>query len=299
MRGHGARVAGIIAVCLAVMAAVSSGVAGAGQGAPAGTPTAPTPAAPSPSAAGPTAAPEAAIPRETVEADISTRWVAVTAGYSGTEIIIFGAVDHSRQRSPDEGLYDIVVSVEGVRGPLVVRQKSPFAGIWVNAQSMKFQNVPSFYAIATTRPLAEVTDDKTRSSLAIGFDHIAMTPRRPQRFTEAEVNAYRNAVIRLKQRDGLYVSEDYGVSFTGRGLFRTTIALPANVPVGPLAARICLFRDGQLLSQYTAQVRLEREGIERILHTFAFDFPVIYGLATVLFAVAAGLTASSLFGRRS
>jgi uncharacterized protein (TIGR02186 family) len=108
---------------------------------------------------------------------------------------------------------------------------------------------------------------------------------------------FRDAVIRLKMRDGLYVRNEYDVVFIGRSLFRASIELPANVPVGPLNAKVYLFREGQLLSTYTTRVRLEREGVERVLHDFAFKQPLWYGLFTVGVAVFAGLAASTLLQR--
>ena len=42
----------------------------------------------------------------------------------------------------------------------------------------------------------------------------------------------------LKKKQKLFVVEPKdGVTFVGRSLFRASIALPANVPVGPLVAR--------------------------------------------------------------
>ena len=38
--------------------------------------------------------------RESVQADVSARNVAVTSSFNGTEIVIFGAVDNSQRRAP-------------------------------------------------------------------------------------------------------------------------------------------------------------------------------------------------------
>lgn len=237
-------------------------------------------------------------PQESIEADVSTRSVAVTSSFTGTQIIVFGSVHNSRQRTPDAGLYDVVVVVEGVKAPVIARRKSNVGGIWINTGSVRFEALPSFYAIASTRPLAEVAPARALAQLAIGFDHVPMTRREASATPGAqELADYRLAVTRIKQRENLYVRDDHGVSFIGRGLFRTTIDLPANVPVGPLRARVYLFREGQLLSQYSAPVRLEREGVERFLHGFAANYPVLYGLATVALALGAGLLASAFFRR--
>lgn len=237
--------------------------------------------------------------RESVQADVSTRSVAITSSFTGTEIVIFGAVDNSRQSSAESGLYDIVIVLEGTPTRLVARRKSKVGGIWINTQSLTFASVPSYYAIASTRPLEDVADPILLRDTDIGFEQVRMTPIRGWEtgLSTADLAEFKDAVIRLKKKEGLYVQAEYGVAFIGRSLFRASIELPANVPVGPLLARIHLLRDGQLLSTYTAKVNLERRGLERLLYLFAFDQPLLYGMFTVAVAVGAGLLASAMFRR--
>ena len=250
--------------------------------------------------AGNSAAPEDGLPVESVEADVSTRSVAVTSSFTGTEIIIFGSVEHSRQPTPESGYYDVAIVVDGTPTPIVARRKANVGGIWINAESMVFERVPSYYAITSTRPVAEIAEPQVLDKHRIGFDsiHMKVAPKQAQ-LPPAELAEFRAAVVRLKQKEQLYQKSDYGVAFIGRSLFRTTIDLPANVPVGPLVTHTYLFKDGKLLSKKTSNVDLSREGLERYLHSFAFDYPMLYGIFAVLTAVAAGLIASSLFKRGS
>ncbi len=238
------------------------------------------------------------LPDETVQADVSTRTVSVTSSFTGTEIVVFGAVDNSRQPSPEAGIYDVVVVIEGVPSQVTVRKKGRVGGIWLNTDSQVFDSVPSYYAIASTRPLDELAPEAVLIGYEIGFDHVRMTPaaNRP-RLPPGELKAFRESVIRLKQKDGLYVSEPHGVTFIGRSLFRSSVALPATVSVGPFDTRVYLFRGDRLISQYNVRINLEREGLERFLHESAFSYPFLYGLATVMLALASGLIASALFSK--
>ena len=239
--------------------------------------------------------------KESVQADVSARNVAVTSSFSGTEIVIFGAVDNSQQPSAESGYYDIVIVVEGVPGRQVVRRKSNVAGLWLNTSSATFDLVPSYYAIASTRPIDEIAPEEFRASHGMGFQHLRFPPAfgQAQALSTEDVKEFREAIIHLKQKQGLYVQDQYGVAFIGRSLFRSAIELPANVTVGPFDTRVYLFRDDQLLSQFSVRLTLEREGVERYLHAFAFQHPMFYGLATVAIAVAAGLLASTVLRRSS
>ncbi len=234
---------------------------------------------------------------ETVQADVSTRSVAVTSSFTGTEIVVFGAIDGAKHAGSDA--YDIVIVVEGANQKLVARRKENIAGMWINARAQAYETVPSYYAIASTRPIDEIADDTLLKTHQIGFQHVQMVPaERPQdNITATEARDFRSSVIRLKRREKLYREEEFGVVFVGTSLFRATIALPANVPVGPMDARVYLFRKGKMLSQLQTQVNLQREGLEALLHTFAFSFPFIYGVFTVFLSVCAGLLASTFFDR--
>ncbi len=264
-----------------------------------------------PPASGPYPAPPGAVvaplapaaAAETVEADISTRSVAVTSAFSGTEIVIFGAIDNSRQEDHLNPLYDVVIVVEGTHQPLISRRKSWVGGIWINTKSVRFEDVPSYYTIYSTRPIEEIAPRRTLRDNAIGFDHVVMRPSAellqeigvgPNQLAE-----FKDAVVRLKRKEGLYKEVGDGVEFIGKSLFRSTVQLPANVPVGPLATRIYLFRDGQLLTSSETKVAMRREGLEKLMHGFAFQQPFFYGVFAVFLAVISGLLASAIFSRKA
>ena len=242
----------------------------------------------------------AGAPKESVEADVSSRTIAVTSGFTGTEIVVFGSVVNSRQTSAEAGYYDVVVVLEAMATPLLARRKSNVAGLWVNTTSVGFEGAPSYYAIVSTRPIEEIADEDLLERHAIGLDFVRLAPaaRSAIETQASDLKAFKEAVVRLKQKEGLYIKADYGVIFIGQSLFRSSITLPANVPVGPLTARVYLFREGELLSTFSSRVKFEREGIELWLYRFAMRQPVLYGLFAVFVAVAAGLIASTAFRRR-
>lgn len=235
--------------------------------------------------------------KESVQADVSARNVSVTSSFNGIEIVIFGAVDNSQQPSAESGIYDVLIVVEGVPGRIVVRRKNNVAGLWLNTSSATFDVVPSYYAIASTRPIDEITSEEFRTSHGVGFQHLRFMPAfgQTQALSTEDLKEFRQAIVRLKEKQGLYIQDNFRVAFIGRSLFRATIELPANVTVGPFDTRVYLFREEKLLSQYSVRLNLEREGLERHLHRFAFGYPTLYGLFTVVIAIAAGLIASTVF----
>ena len=62
--------------------------------------------------------------------DLDDHLVAITTGFSGTEVLLFGTVDEPG---------DVVVVVRGPTRPIRMFRKSRIAGIWVNTASMTFE----------------------------------------------------------------------------------------------------------------------------------------------------------------
>ncbi len=236
---------------------------------------------------------------ETIEIDVSTRSVGITSGFTGQRIVIFGAVHNSLQVSAEQDLYDVVIVVEGVKTPLISRRKSNVAGLWINTQSVQFKKVPSYYTISSSRPIEEISTPKVLNAHQIGFRHVRIIPVAADegKLPKEQLAKFREALVRLKASEGLYQKHERGVDFIGKSLFRTTIDLPANVPIGPVVTRAYLFRDAELIAKNAAGVQLQRQGLEAWMHTFAFDYPLFYGLFAVAMAVSAGLAASAVFSR--
>lgn len=220
-------------------------------------------------------------------ADLTSHLIAITTGFTGTEVVLFGAV---------EGDGDVIVVVRGPEAPIVVRRKERVFGVWLNRRQMRFANVPQFYAVAATKPPIELAPGDLLAKLQIGTDRLAL--QAAGRGGPDEVARFRAALIEEKERDGLFPREPGRVSFVGRRLFRTTLALPSNVPTGTYQVDTYLLRGGQLVGAQTTPLLVSQLGISADIVDFAYKQSIFYGLAAVAMAVAAGWAASLAFRRR-
>lgn len=232
---------------------------------------------------------------EQVQSDISTREISIQSNFTGIEIVLFGAVDFSRAPSPDEGPYDVIMTIHGPSRPIVVRKKERIAGLWMNGPSKTFPSVPGFYAVLASRPFRAIAPDATLQKLGIGFSNLDFGKSADG---EAADNGFRKNLIRLQTENLLFQESDDAVSFLGRSLFRGSIDLPVNVPIGRYTTQVFLFRDGKLLSQSQSSLQVHKVGFERVVYMLAFRYPLAYGLLAVLMAVSAGLLAYTFFRRR-
>ena len=159
---------------------------------------------------------------EELVVDLSKSVVAITAGFVGSELLLFGATD---------GKGDLVVIVRGPLRDEIVRRKGRVAGIWVNRDELLFTNVPAFYAVATNRPMEEFLPEAVAAKNRIGLENLLLLPHWKQPYAE-DYDSFRAALIRNKQRQGLYSRQPGNVIFLSSRLFRTQIRFPSTVSVG-------------------------------------------------------------------
>jgi uncharacterized protein (TIGR02186 family) len=219
-------------------------------------------------------------------ADISNHLISITSDFTGTELLVFGAI---------EGGGDVVVVVSGPRDSVIVRKKDRVFGIWINAESAEFDNVPAFYAVAATNPLEELAAPEQLRLYEIGLAGLRLEAE-PD-VDEAQEVEFLDALIQLKQENELYPTAPQHIDVVGGRLFRVKIPFPADVPVGSYLVQSFLIRDGLVASAQTSPLVVNKGGFGADLYEFAHAEGELYGILAVLGAVMAGLLGNLLFRR--
>jgi uncharacterized protein (TIGR02186 family) len=222
-------------------------------------------------------------------ADLSDHLIAITTAFTGTDVLLFGAVDQ-----PGGG---VVVVVRGPASEAAVRRKERVGPLWVPAAQVDFQDVPSYYAVAASAPLAELALAGELERHQIGVENLRLEPAADERVDRADLASFRAAFVRGKQQAGLYPEQVGAVSFLGGTLFRTRLAFPAQVTPGTYQVHVFQFVDGRVANAQTSVLDISKVGLEAELSDFAQGRPVLYALASVLLALLAGWTAALAFRR--
>lgn len=216
--------------------------------------------------------------RAALVADLSDHLIAITTGFSGASVLLFGATEQAG---------DIVVIVRGPSQPVLMHRKSRVAGIWINTASMTIENVPGFYAVASSRPLEEVASESIRRRHQMGVEYLPIAPPT----TKASSNIaeqWKAGLIRNQQRSGLFPKAIGRVNFLGGRLFRTRLELPANVPTGTYRVEVFHLREGRVLGAQTTPLSVSKVGLEAEVFDFAQNRAALYGLIAILVALVAG-----------
>jgi uncharacterized protein (TIGR02186 family) len=227
--------------------------------------------------------------------DISSRKVEIRYSFTGAQLLLFGAILYPGGKAPARPA-DIVVVLRGPVEPIVVREKQKIAGIWMNADSNRFRSAPSFYAVASSRPIQQLVDERTAAIYEMGLQNLQLSPgggALPEKERRFEAG-----LLELRRRQGLYAEHPNGVEINQGVLYRATIAIPSQVPVGTYTAETFLVDRGRVLAAATRDIQIGKSGFERFVALAARRHAVLYGLIAVLMSLGLGYAAGALFRRR-
>jgi len=227
--------------------------------------------------------------------DISARRVEIRYTFTGAQLLLFGAIVYPGGRPPERPA-DIAVVLRGPVQPILVREKQKLAGIWMNADSNRFRSAPSFYAVASSRPIRDLVDERTAAIYELGLDNLQLSPGGgalpdKERLFEA-------GLLDLRRRVGLYSQSPRGVEISDGVLYRATITIPSQVPVGTYTAETFLIDRGKVLAAATKDIEIDKSGFERFVAIAARRHAFLYGLSAVLLSLGLGWAAAWAFRRR-
>lgn len=226
--------------------------------------------------------------------DVSETDIRIVYSFTGAELLLFGAIVYPGGRVPKDPA-DIAVVLKGPVQPIVIREKQKVAGIWANAADARFRSAPSFYAVASSRPISELVDERTAAIYELGLQNLQLSPGGGA--LPEEARRFEAGLIDLRRRGGLYVEQPGGVVISEGVLYRARLPIPARVPVGNYTAETFLIQDGRVLAGAVKEVRIEKAGFERFVARAADRQSLIYGIVAVLLSLAMGWAAARIFRR--
>ena len=224
--------------------------------------------------------------------EVSQHEIRVRQGFTGTQLLLFGAILDPQGRRAGED-YDIVVVLKGPTEPILVREKAKKLGVWVNAQSTAFRSAPSFFSVASSRPIAETVDDRTAAIYELGLGFLQLSPTGA--IDPVEQARFTKGLVDLRQREGLYREAGEGVTINNSVLYQARIPVPSNVVTGRYTAETFAISDGRVIASAIAEVEVQKQGFERFVAEQADRSSVLYGLFAVFLSLFMGWLAGRVF----
>ena len=219
--------------------------------------------------------------------DSSTSEVKVSSSFIGTDVMVFGTANDKD---------DIIVVITGPTETAIVRKKGRVSGIWINKEKLEFREIPGFYAIASTRPLSEITETDELKKQKIGIHNVITTASLSSKDKNIKTfKSFKDALVRGQKTKGLYLDMPLTIDVVSKRLFKTTFHFPNNMTTGIYTVKVFSFQKKRLVSMVSKTISVEKIGIGADVFKFAKEQSALYGLLAILIAVLSGWIASVIF----
>jgi uncharacterized protein (TIGR02186 family) len=239
---------------------------------------------------------------EDIAVALSQDVVEVNAGFSGANIVLFGALIRGDEEGDETSPLDLVAVLRGPRADFRVRPLLKSGMIWTPGPAVAVDNAPSLLVSSATRPLDEIAPPQILDQLKITIDPPAVaalirlrTERAADYVGRTGALAVGEAFLDAARKNRRYSEIVGAVEFEKNALFKIDLQLPPGTAVGAYFVDVYLFRDGAILAHDAASLTVGKVGIERTVFDFAHDYSIAYGLSCVALSLGLGWLAAAAF----
>ena len=227
--------------------------------------------------------------------DVSQEHIEIRYSFSGAELLLFGAILYPGGQTPARPP-DIAVVLKGPLERIVLREKQKVVGVWMNVERVRFRSAPAFYAVASSRPLSQLVNERTAAIYELGLDNLQLSPGGG--VSSDVLRRFEAGLIDLRRRNQLYAEYPNGVEIRQGVLYSARIQIPARVPIGNYTAETFLISNGRVIAGAARDIRIEKLGFEGFVANAAEHWSLTYGIVCVALALLLGWGASIVFQRR-
>jgi hypothetical protein len=223
---------------------------------------------------------------------VEPQTIQVDLFYSGAEVRVSGT---SRA---GEGL---VLVCTGRESTVELNEKKKIWGLlWVNARTVAFHNVPSFYQVAFAKNLQDLTAKSSLSLAGIGF---AALEANMEALADEDRRRCFPELIKLKEHEGSYSVREGSLEIQpcegGRQRFSARFQFPSSVAPGEYQCRLIALDMEKPVTLAEQVISVQLAGTTAAIRSLSSEHGLLYGVLSVVIALAAGLMSGLIFGHRS
>jgi len=210
--------------------------------------------------------------------------------YHGSSLSIRGVSDPGT---------DLVVKIASPEGHQALKRKGKVAGLlWMNVGELKFDHVPNFYAVHSTKKLEDILSAEEMDKYVIGYPalerHVDISPVSGQE----EKDRWFTEFLRFKESSKLFAASSGSISITnndGKQNYYILTEWPYQAPPGDYLVSVYAVKDKKITEKAEAKVQVEQAGIVKTLSGMAKESASAYGLLSIIAALGAGFGVGLIF----
>ena len=211
--------------------------------------------------------------------------------YHGSSVSVKGVSDADT---------DLVIKIAAPEGHESLMQKGKVGGtLWMNVGTLKLEKVPNLYTIHSTKKLEDILEPAEMEKYVIGYPalsrHIEMSPVA----NDGEKAKWFDEYVKYKENSKLYATTSGKIEIKkgsdGTQQYYILTKWPYQAPPGDYIVTVYAVKNGKVLEQAEAKVKVEQAGIVKTLSGMAKNSAAFYGIISILSALGAGFGVGLVF----
>lgn len=194
---------------------------------------------------------------------------------------------------------DLIVKITSPEGHQVLKKKGKTAGLlWMNVGELKFEKTPNFYSVHSTKKIEDILSGDEMDKYVLGYPalkrHIEISPVSGEQDKEKWLNEF----IKFKEASKMFTTTTGKMSTTmdgGKQHYYILTEWPYQAPPGNYLVTVYSVKDKKILEQAEAPVMVEQAGLIKTLSGMAKNNAGLYGILSIIAALAAGFGVGMVF----
>ena len=231
-------------------------------------------------------------PAWALTSEVTPRNIPINIMYHGAQVSIKGESDAND---------DLIIRISSEPADAHMKFKGKAAGLfWMKMGDISFEHVPSVYLLYSSRNLDNLLQAEQRVKEGIGFESIKTGTKMESSAADMDPDRWIAEFIKFKKAEKLYKIEE-GTITRGQGTrgneYQLEVSWPYQAAPGTYNIEVLAIRDGNVIDRAETSLTVARTGIVEMLSNLAFNHAAVYGIISIVVAMAAGFAVGALFKR--
>ncbi len=193
---------------------------------------------------------------------------------------------------------DLVIKFSSEDAHQKLRQKGKVGGLlWMTVGDLNIERTPNLYEVHSTRNLSEILNKDEMDKYGLGYG--ALQKRAEMNVSnEADKEKWFSEYVKYKEASNLYATSAGKISLSqteGKQGYYILTEWPYQAPPGKYTVTVYAVKGGKVIETATSNILVEQVGIVKTLATMAKDNGALYGIISIVAALAAGFGVGLVF----
>ncbi|MDP3694589.1 MAG: TIGR02186 family protein [Desulfocapsaceae bacterium] len=227
---------------------------------------------------------------QAITCEVTPREVPISISYHGAKLTITG------QTAPDD---DLILKISSKPHDTAMKYYGKAGGlVWMKQGGLEFKGVPGVYLVNTTKDMNLILSETERNQYQLGYDAMAKATKIEDDKGQPAERKWFDEFTRFKEKEMIYKVEQ-GTITRRHGekgnTFEIVVNWPYQAPPGIYNIDLLAVNNGKVVDKAATTFEVKRVGVIAALSKMAVDQAALYGIMSVLIALAAGSAVGAIF----